>query len=85
MKPLFLNMTAFGPFADRVAVNFAPAINGRLFLISGRTGAGKTTLLDALCFALFGKSSSAERDKDLRALRSDHAAEDCATSVELLF
>lgn len=83
MKPLILTMQAFGPFAGRERVDFTLLGERALFLIHGPTGAGKTTLLDAICFALYGDTSGGEREA--RAMRSDHAAQDLATEVELEF
>lgn len=76
-------MQAFGPFAGREVVDFTQLGERSFFLIHGPTGAGKTTLLDALCFALYGDTSGGEREA--RAMRSDHAAPDLATEVELEF
>lgn len=83
MKPLRITMQAFGPFAGVQEVDFESLGERALFLIHGATGAGKTTLLDALCFALYGDTSGGERDA--RAMRSDHAVADLATSVTLEF
>ncbi|MBN1662794.1 MAG: SMC family ATPase [Deltaproteobacteria bacterium] len=81
MKPLALSMQAFGPYAAVQTLNF-DALEGRqFFLIHGPTGAGKTTILDAVCFALYGASSGAEREGS--AMRSDHA--DPATPTEVTF
>lgn len=85
MKPLQLRLQAFGPFANSITISFDRVFDGGLFLLHGRTGAGKTSILDGLCFALFGRPSTPEREKDLRALRSDAANADCQTEVELIF
>lgn len=85
MKPLQLRLQAFGPFRDSVSVSFDRVFDGGLFLIHGRTGAGKTSLLDGLCFSLFGRPSAQEREKDLRALRSDLAPQEMLTETELIF
>lgn len=60
MKPLYLKMRAFGPFAAEEEIDFSVAYHG-LFLISGPTGAGKTSIFDAICFALFGEGSGTSR------------------------
>ena len=49
-----LEITAFGPFAETVTVDFDQLSAAGLFLLSGPTGAGKTSVLDAVCFALYG-------------------------------
>jgi exonuclease SbcC len=56
MKPVRLEMCAFGPFADRQLIDFRVLGDRPFFLIHGPTGAGKTSILDAMCFALFGDS-----------------------------
>jgi exonuclease SbcC len=50
-----LSVQAFGPFADRVDVDFDDLADAGIFLIHGATGSGKTSLLDAICFALYGR------------------------------
>ena len=79
MRPHRLRVTAFGAFAGTEQVSFDD-LEG-LFLLHGETGAGKTTLLDAIAFALYGRVPG-ERGK-ARRLRSDHAAADVRTEVEL--
>ena len=49
MKPLYLEMNAFGPYARRQVIDFRRLEDHKLFLIYGPTGAGKTTVLDAMC------------------------------------
>ena len=78
-----LEVTAFGPFADTVTVDFdAVGVIG-LFLVHGPTGAGKTSLLDAVCFALYAGVPGARPGG--RALRSDHAGPDAVPRVRLEF
>ncbi|MBN1380222.1 MAG: SMC family ATPase [Deltaproteobacteria bacterium] len=81
MKPLMLAMQAFGPFAGNQIIDFAELDGRQFFLIHGPTGAGKTTILDAMCFALYGSSSGAERES--WEMRSDHA--DPAVPTEVIF
>ncbi|WP_369130436.1 AAA family ATPase [Modestobacter roseus] len=75
-----LTVSAFGPFADRVEVDFDDVGRDGLFLLWGPTGAGKTTLLDAVVFALYGTVPGARGEE--KRLRSDHAGEAVRTEVE---
>ena len=83
MRPIKLSMSAFGPFAGTEVVDFRELGEQPLFLINGVTGAGKTTLLDAICFALYGKTTGDERDAT--QMRCDHAGSQILTQVELHF
>ena len=76
-----LSVQAFGPFADRVDVDFDDLADAGIFLIHGATGSGKTSLLDAICFALYGRVPGLRPSGE--ALRSDHAASDDVPEVEL--
>ena len=82
MRPHLLQIEAFGPYAEPVAIDFDALSQEGLFLIHGSTGAGKTFLLDALCFALYGEVSG---DRNLKGLRSDHAAPGAVPRVCLEF
>ncbi|HEY6932172.1 MAG TPA: SMC family ATPase [Marmoricola sp.] len=76
-----LEMTAFGPFAETVVVDFDRLSDASVFLLCGDTGAGKTTVLDGVCFALYGDVPSARGSA--RQLRSHHAADGVAPRVVL--
>ena len=62
MRPLTLTMIAFGPFPGTETIRFLDLGENPLFLINGPTGSGKTTILDAICFALYGKTTGDERE-----------------------
>lgn len=81
MKPEKLTLSAWGPYKDRVEVDFTGLEGRGLFLITGATGAGKTTIFDAITYALYGDMSGGMREKN--SVRSDFADEDTPTFVEL--
>ncbi len=84
MKPLYLKMQAFGPYAKCVDIDFSQ-LGGGLFLITGDTGAGKTTIFDAISFALFGTVSGGKDRKNTKTLRSDFVNSGEKTFVEYEF
>ena len=81
MRLHHLEVVAFGPFAERVEVDFDALSDAGLFLLTGATGAGKTSVLDAVCFALYGAVPGDRQGA--KRLRSDHAAPGVAPSVAL--
>ncbi len=78
-----LKLSAIGPFADPVDIDFDTVSASGLFLLEGPTGAGKSTLIDAIVFALYGevagRASSNER------IASAVATNGATPSVELDF
>lgn len=83
MKPMHLSMTAFGPFAKTEIIEFERFGKNPLFLINGQTGSGKTTILDAMCFALYHRTTGNEREA--REMRCDYAAPDDLTAITFIF
>jgi len=83
MKPTYLELCAFGPFAGQVILPLERIVSEGVFLVHGATGAGKTTIFDAVSFALFGNASGENRPAD--SFRSDFANEDAKTYVILEF
>ena len=82
MRPLSLEMTAFGSYADKTVVPFEQMKHG-LYLVTGDTGAGKTTIFDAIVFALFGTASGPDRKGDM--LHCDFVSKSEDTVVTLRF
>ncbi|OUS25591.1 hypothetical protein A9Q99_20605 [Gammaproteobacteria bacterium 45_16_T64] len=83
MKPISLEMSAFGSFPNTEVINFDRFGEAPLFLINGPTGSGKTTILDAICFALYGETTGEEREA--RQMRCDFSEPAALTEVILEF
>lgn len=90
MKPLFLEIQAFGPYVEKQTINFEKLAEQGMFLIKGPTGSGKTTIFDAMTFALYGGSSGDDpRNKfgrnDLEEWRCNQADGAVPTIVAFTF
>lgn len=83
MRPIRIEMSAFGPYAGKQIVEMDRLGTSGIYLITGDTGAGKTTIFDAIVFALYGTASSDRRSGDM--LRSRYAEPDTPTEVKLVF
>ena len=83
MRPLYLKMSAFGPYADSCELDYEQLGHEGLYLITGATGAGKTTIFDAITYALYGQTSGDQRDAN--AMRSKYASIETETYVEFKF
>ncbi len=83
MKPIKIEFTAFGPYAQTETVDFSKMTNSNMFIITGPTGSGKTTIFDAMSFALYGSASGSDRSNDM--FRSDFAKDTVETEVTFEF
>lgn len=83
MRPHRLLLSGWGPYKEKVDIDFTNFDRRGLFLITGATGAGKTTVFDAVTYALYGELSGETREKN--SVRSDFAKEDTLTYAELYF
>ena len=83
MRPLSLEISAFGPYAGKEFIELEKLGKSGLYLITGDTGAGKTTIFDAVTYALYGEVSGENRKPNM--MRSKYAQPDVPTYVELIF
>lgn len=86
MRPVLLEMTAFGSYARETSIDFR-RFDHNLYLITGDTGAGKTTIFDGIMMALYGEASG-EGDKKFRTfemMHCDYADRSEDTVVKLTF
>ena len=82
MRPVALELTAFGPYQRTQAIDFTALGGSDLVLIHGPTGAGKTTIFDGITYALYGALAGT---RQVARLRADRAAPDQATRVSFRF
>ncbi|MEG9225416.1 SMC family ATPase [Aeromicrobium sp. Sec7.5] len=75
-----VSMAGFGPYRDRVEVDFDAFADDGIFLLTGRTGAGKSSVLDALTYGLFGTVPRYDGKID-EAVRSRYLAPGVPTEV----
>lgn len=77
MRPINLVISAFGPYADKVDIDFNSFLDKGIYLISGNTGAGKSTIFEAIKFALYGEDNG--------EIRSKYAMAETPTFVDMTF
>ncbi len=83
MKPISVELQAFGPYRAHTVCDFTKLYDAQLFLITGPTGGGKTTILDAMCMALYEEATGGGRGfLDMRCLS---APPDVDTQVTFTF
>ena len=90
MKPLKLELQAFGPYVEKQTVDFERLAQKGMFLITGNTGSGKTTIFDAITFALYGGGSGEDSKpkngrNDLEEWRCTQAGRELETFVSFTF
>ncbi len=83
MRPLRLDLQAFGPYPGSATVDFEALADVGLFLVSGPTGAGKTSIFDSVCWALYGELPGIREGTG--HVRSHHAEPDQRCEVRLEF
>lgn len=84
MKPIKLEICAFGPYIDKTVIDFSKDLGEHgLYLICGDTGAGKSTIFDAITFALYGEGSL--KDKEKKAFRNELAGPELVSYVDFTF
>ena len=64
MKPICLELCAFGSYAEPTLLSFDALTHG-LYLVTGDTGAGKTTIFDGIVFALYGQASGGGKRRSI--------------------
>ena len=86
MRPIRLEMTAFGSYARPTVVDFQK-LEHCLYLITGDTGAGKTTIFDGIMFALYGVASGKGEKKfrTFEMMHCDHVDKSVDTVIRLDF
>lgn len=83
MRPTYIEMSAFGPYAGVVKLDMDKLGSNGIYLITGDTGAGKTSIFDAVAFALYGEASGQLRENNM--FRSKYADCDTPTYVKMNF
>lgn len=86
MRPVTLEMTAFGSYAGPTTVDFGKWNHG-LYLITGDTGAGKTTIFDGIMVALYGVASGKGdgRARTFEMMHCDYVDKSVDTRVAFSF
>lgn len=86
MKPVWLEMTAFGSYREKTMVDFRK-LRHSLYLITGDTGAGKTTIFDGIMVALYGVASGKgdKKSRTFEIMHCDYVEKSEDTTVTLCF
>lgn len=65
-----LEINAYGPFPGTISLDFNELNEAGVFLLNGPTGSGKSSILDAICYALYGSTSSGRTDLEIPLRRA---------------
>ncbi|MDE5939716.1 MAG: SMC family ATPase [Lachnospiraceae bacterium] len=86
MKPVWLEMIAFGSYKEKTTVDFGK-LRHSLYLITGDTGAGKTTIFDGIMVALYGVASGKgdKKSRTFEIMHCDYVEKSEDTTVTLCF
>lgn len=71
MKLIKLTIANIGPYKGEHIIDFN-MLNNSLFLITGPTGSGKSYIFDAICYAVYGRTSGDNRE--INDLKSKYAS-----------
>ena len=82
MKIKKLILENVGPYKGHHEIDFESLVSP-LFIITGPTGSGKSYIFDAICFALYGKTSGDNRKPD--GFKSSYARVQDTAYVDLSF
>lgn len=85
MRPLKLELCAFGPYATKTLIDFRVFKEKGIFLVTGDTGSGKSTIFDGISFALYGEGSGGKEKRNSKSFRSDYANREEKTYVSFEF
>jgi len=84
MKPLKLEMQAFGPYPGTEVIDFEKLADKGIYLIKGETGSGKTAIFDAIVMALYGECGDKSRGK-IEEWRCTQAPKEVETRISFTF
>lgn len=87
MRPISLEMQAFGPYIEKQVIDFEKLSSKGIFLIRGITGSGKSSIFDAMMFSLYGEASDSvnKERSEFEQWRCNQAPKDLTTLVRFTF
>ncbi|WP_027406578.1 AAA family ATPase [Anaerovibrio sp. RM50] len=85
MRPIKLEMQAFGSYLEKTVIDFDKLGSDSLFLINGATGSGKSMIMDAMVYGLYGKTRFTEQSAGRKNIRHSLAKDEDSTYVKFTF